>query len=59
MLVITLASFAPIQYFGLLLAIALLTTTLSTLFTLPSFIIAFHIFQHATKKKEHKGYLKQ
>lgn len=55
MLVLTLASFAPIQYFGLLLAIALLTTTISTLFTLPSCMIAFHTCKHAIAKRNRKA----
>jgi predicted RND superfamily exporter protein len=54
MLVLTLASFAPIQYFGLLLALALLTTTLSTLFTLPSCMIAIHKLKRALESRNRK-----
>lgn len=39
MLMLTFASYAPIRYFGLLLAIALFTTTLATLFILPSVML--------------------
>jgi predicted RND superfamily exporter protein len=39
LLVLTMASFVPIQYFGLLISIALLNTLLATLFILPSALI--------------------
>ncbi|MGD1819273.1 MAG: efflux RND transporter permease subunit [Pleomorphochaeta sp.] len=39
MLVLTLASYSPIRYFGILLSLALVNTTLATLFILPSFMI--------------------
>ncbi len=42
MLMLTFASYAPIRYFGLLLAIALFTTTLATLFILPSTMLVGH-----------------
>lgn len=41
LLALTLASYVPIQYFGLLLSIALLNTLAATLFILPAFILLF------------------
>jgi predicted RND superfamily exporter protein len=42
MLVLTLASYAPIRYFGVLLSVALVNTTFATLFILPSFMVLTH-----------------
>ncbi|MFA6890758.1 MAG: efflux RND transporter permease subunit [Sphaerochaetaceae bacterium] len=42
MLVLTFASYTPIRYFGFLMAIALLSTTLSTICILPGMMVAFH-----------------
>ena len=51
MLVLTLASYTPIRYFGFLMAIALFTTTLSTLFILPSVMVGFHLLGNRFHKK--------
>lgn len=51
MLMLTFASYAPIRYFGLLLAIALFTTTLATLFILPSTMLVGHKVRELFIKK--------
>lgn len=51
LLVLTLASFIPIKYFGLLISIALLNTLLATLFILPSGIILWIGTQRAIEKR--------
>ena len=50
-LVLTLASFIPIRYFGLLISLALLNTLLATLFILPSGIILWIGTQRAIAKR--------
>jgi uncharacterized protein len=51
LLVLTLASFIPIRYFGLLISLALLNTLLATLFILPSGIILWIGTQRAIEKR--------
>ena len=51
LLVLTLASFIPIKYFGLLISLALLNTLLATLFILPSGIILWIGTQRAIEKR--------
>lgn len=51
MLMLTFASYAPIRYFGLLLAIALFTTTLATLFILPSVMLVSRSIWEKLKKQ--------
>jgi len=51
LLVLLSASFIPIRYFGLLLAIALFTTTWSTLFILPSVMIAVHSIKQTIRRR--------
>ncbi len=50
LLVLRFASFLPIQYFGLLLAFALVVTTFSTLFILPALMIALHKLTTGSRK---------
>lgn len=54
MLMLTFASYAPIRYFGLLLAIALFTTTLATLFILPSTMLVGHRIRNWFQMKKKK-----
>ncbi len=49
MLVLTFASYAPIRYFGILLSLALVNTTVATLFILPSFMILIGKIKKKTK----------
>lgn len=51
MLVLTFASYAPIRYFGILLSLALVNTTVATLFILPSFMVLFDKIKHMKKTK--------
>lgn len=52
MLVMTLASYTPIRYFGFLMAIALLSTTIATLCVLPGVMVGI---QQLGKLIRHKG----
>ena len=50
MLVLLFASYSPIKYFGVLLSMALVNTTLATLLILPSFMILFDKLKTKNKK---------
>ncbi len=54
LLVLTLASFVPIRYFGVLISIALLNTLLATLFILPSALILWIGTERLIMKKRLK-----
>lgn len=56
--VLTLASFIPIRYFGLLISLALFNTLLATLFILPSGLIFWIGTQRAIKKWKEKKKLR-
>jgi hypothetical protein len=51
MLMFGFASYTPIRYFGFLMAIALLSTTLSTICILPGVMVAFHLLGRRWKKE--------
>jgi len=51
MLILVFARYSPIKYFGILLAIALFTTTISTLIILPSTMIMIDKIKYKLKKR--------
>jgi predicted RND superfamily exporter protein len=51
MLILVFARYTPIKYFGILLAVALFNTTISTLIILPSTMIMIDKIKHKLKKR--------
>jgi len=53
MIILVFARYTPIKYFGILLAIALFNTTISTLIILPSAMICVEKIKNTLKKNKH------
>ncbi|MBL7006930.1 MAG: MMPL family transporter, partial [Spirochaetia bacterium] len=54
LMVLSLGSFVPIRYFGILISVALFNTLMATLFILPACIILWYTFTEWKHKKQQK-----